>query len=135
MRHQILAQRGRVASAATLILALTLGGCDSLLDVSLPGSTTAASLDDPSFAELMVLSAQGEFERGVSDYMFTSGFMGGELLGGQGYRADHPAIARALDYLWKSQEPEGCWYGRWGVNYIYGTWQVLLGLQMGSFTP
>ena len=33
--------------------------------------------------------------------------------------------ARALAYLWKTQEPEGCWYGRWGVNYIYGTWQVL----------
>ena len=35
----------------------------------------------------------------------------------------------ALDYLWRTQEPEGCWYGRWGVNYIYGTWQVLQGLQ------
>ena len=50
-----------------------------------------------------------------------------EVLGHLGYRADHPAIARALDYLWATQEPEGCWYGRWGVNYIYGTWQVLLG--------
>src|SRR5688572_28345018 len=69
----------------TLALGLTiaLAGCDSLLDVTLPGSTTASSLDDPSFAELMTLSAQGEFERGFSDYMFTSGFMGGELLGGQ----------------------------------------------------
>ena len=28
-----------------------------------------------------------------------------------------------------TQEPHGCWYGRWGVNYIYGTWQVLQGLQ------
>ena len=36
---------------------------------------------------------------------------------------------RALDYLWRTQEPEGCWYGRWGVNYIYGTWQVLQGLK------
>jgi squalene-hopene/tetraprenyl-beta-curcumene cyclase len=52
-----------------------------------------------------------------------------ELLGNHGYRAEHPAVARALDYLFKSQEPEGCWYGRWGVNYIYGTWQVLLGLR------
>ncbi len=51
-----------------------------------------------------------------------------ELLGGLGYRADHPAIARALDYIWKTQEPQGCWYGRWGINYIYGTWQVLQGL-------
>ncbi len=52
-----------------------------------------------------------------------------ELLGLLGYRAEHPAVSRALEYLWSTQEPEGCWYGRWGVNYIYGTWQVLLGLR------
>jgi squalene-hopene/tetraprenyl-beta-curcumene cyclase len=52
-----------------------------------------------------------------------------ELLGTLGYRADHPAAAAALSYLWRTQEPEGCWYGRWGVNYIYGTWQVLQGLK------
>lgn len=56
-----------------------------------------------------------------------------ELLGGLGYRADHPAVAHALEYLWATQEPEGCWYGRWGVNYIYGTWQVLLGLKAIDF--
>jgi squalene-hopene/tetraprenyl-beta-curcumene cyclase len=52
-----------------------------------------------------------------------------ELLGTLGYRADHPAARAALAYLWRTQEPEGCWYGRWGVNYIYGTWQVLQGLK------
>jgi squalene-hopene/tetraprenyl-beta-curcumene cyclase len=56
-----------------------------------------------------------------------------ELLGNRGERAEHPAIARALEYLWSTQEPEGCWYGRWGVNYIYGTWQVLLGLRSIDF--
>jgi squalene-hopene/tetraprenyl-beta-curcumene cyclase len=56
-----------------------------------------------------------------------------ELLGTLGYRADHPSVARALDYLWRTQEPEGCWYGRWGVNYIYGTWQVLQGLKALDF--
>ncbi len=56
-----------------------------------------------------------------------------ELLGLLGYRADHPAIARALDYTWKTQEPQGCWYGRWGINYIYGTWQVLQGLAAIDF--
>lgn len=56
-----------------------------------------------------------------------------ELLGGLGYRADHPAIARALDYTWKTQETQGCWYGRWGINYIYGTWQVLQGLAAIDF--
>ncbi|MGA2702108.1 MAG: squalene--hopene cyclase [Isosphaeraceae bacterium] len=52
-----------------------------------------------------------------------------ELLGTLGYHVDHPAIARGLEYLWKTQEPQGCWYGRWGVNYIYGTWQVLQGVK------
>ncbi len=56
-----------------------------------------------------------------------------ELLGTLGYRADHPSITRALDYLFRTQEPEGCWYGRWGVNYIYGTWQVLQGLSALEF--
>jgi squalene-hopene/tetraprenyl-beta-curcumene cyclase len=56
-----------------------------------------------------------------------------EVFGGMGYTHDHPAIVRALDYLWATQEPEGCWYGRWGVNYIYGTWQVLLGLRAINF--
>jgi squalene-hopene/tetraprenyl-beta-curcumene cyclase len=52
-----------------------------------------------------------------------------EALGTLGYRAGHPQVDRALDYLWRTQEPEGCWYGRWGVNYVYGTWQVLQGLR------
>jgi squalene-hopene/tetraprenyl-beta-curcumene cyclase len=56
-----------------------------------------------------------------------------ELLGTLGYRDDHPKVARALDYLLHTQEPEGCWYGRWGVNYIYGTWQVLQGLKAIDF--
>ena len=56
-----------------------------------------------------------------------------ELFGTLGYRAHHPAVARALNYLWKTQEPEGCWFGRWGVNYVYGTWQVLQGLKALDF--
>ncbi|QEH36278.1 Squalene--hopene cyclase [Aquisphaera giovannonii] len=56
-----------------------------------------------------------------------------EMLGTLGHRAEHPAVARGLDFLWKTQEPEGCWYGRWGVNYVYGTWQVLQGLAAIGF--
>jgi len=41
---------------------------------------------------------------------------------------DHPHVHRAIEYLWKEQEDDDCWYGRWGVNYLYGTWQVLVGL-------
>ena len=56
-----------------------------------------------------------------------------ELLGVLGYDRNHPSILKALDYLWKTQEPEGCWFGRWGVNYIYGTWQALQGLKAIGF--
>ena len=39
------------------------------------------------------------------------------------------AKKKCLDYLFRSQEPDGSWYGRWGTNYIYGTWSVLMGLE------
>jgi squalene-hopene/tetraprenyl-beta-curcumene cyclase len=39
-----------------------------------------------------------------------------------------PRMQQAVDYLFKSQHPEGSWYGRWGMNYIYGTWSVLCAL-------
>jgi squalene-hopene/tetraprenyl-beta-curcumene cyclase len=37
-------------------------------------------------------------------------------------------VAEALAYLRRTQHPEGSWYGRWGMNYIYGTWSVLSAL-------
>jgi squalene-hopene/tetraprenyl-beta-curcumene cyclase len=39
---------------------------------------------------------------------------------------DRPAMARAIDFLRKEQTPDGSWFGRWGTNYIYGTWSVLM---------
>ncbi len=45
-----------------------------------------------------------------------------------GVPATDPAIARALRYLVSHQQPEGCWWGRWGCNYLYGTWQAMGGL-------
>ena len=36
---------------------------------------------------------------------------------------------KCLDYIFRSQEPDGSWYGRWGTNYIYGTWSVLMALE------
>jgi squalene-hopene/tetraprenyl-beta-curcumene cyclase len=50
-----------------------------------------------------------------------------ECLSWHGYRNDHPAVRRAIAYIRTKQEPEGCWFGRWGVNYIYGTWQAVIG--------
>jgi len=52
-----------------------------------------------------------------------------ELLGYENFSVKHPQVKHALDYLRAAQEPDGSWYGRWGVNYIYGTWQGLRGLR------
>ncbi len=40
-----------------------------------------------------------------------------------------PALKRTIEYLRSEQEEDGSWFGRWGTNYIYGTWSVLLGLE------
>src|SRR5258708_34912458 len=44
-----------------------------------------------------------------------------------------PAVKKALKFIRDEQEPDGSWFGRWGVNYLYGTMQVLRGLEaMGT---
>jgi len=52
-----------------------------------------------------------------------------ECLGHHGFRPDDPRVLKAVQFIRFEQEPEGCWFGRWGVNYIYGTWQVVCGLR------
>ncbi len=52
-----------------------------------------------------------------------------EMLAALGYDQSHPAVGPALRFLRREQEADGSWYGRWGVNYIYGTWSVLAGLR------
>ncbi|MBI4298851.1 MAG: squalene--hopene cyclase [Chloroflexi bacterium] len=52
-----------------------------------------------------------------------------EMLGQLGYRGDYKPVMRALNYILEDQEPDGCWFGRWGVNYIYGTGAVLPALK------
>jgi squalene-hopene/tetraprenyl-beta-curcumene cyclase len=51
-----------------------------------------------------------------------------ELFGDLKIGRDHPAVQQAIKFVWKGQETDHCWYGRWGVNYVYGTWQTLVGL-------
>jgi len=43
-------------------------------------------------------------------------------------RDDSEALSRGVDYLLRTQTKDGSWYGRWGMNYIYGTWSVLCAL-------
>ncbi len=52
-----------------------------------------------------------------------------ELLGYENFDINHPQIQEALKFIRERQEDDGSWYGRWGVNYVYGTWQVLRGLR------
>jgi squalene-hopene/tetraprenyl-beta-curcumene cyclase len=48
---------------------------------------------------------------------------------------DSPRVASAIEYLRREQEPDGSWFGRWGVNYIYGTWSVLCALNAVGLEP
>lgn len=51
-----------------------------------------------------------------------------QALGQAGFHQDLPAIKKALAFLEREQEKDGSWFGRWGVNYVYGTATVLQGL-------
>jgi squalene-hopene/tetraprenyl-beta-curcumene cyclase len=57
------------------------------------------------------------------------------LLAQRGMPPDHPVLAAALDYLRREQETDGSWFGRWGTNYIYGTWSALAGLNAAGIDP
>jgi len=52
-----------------------------------------------------------------------------------GMRHDDPVLARALGFLRRGQEADGSWFGRWGTNYIYGTWSVLCALNAAGVPP
>jgi squalene-hopene/tetraprenyl-beta-curcumene cyclase len=52
-----------------------------------------------------------------------------EMMGTFGYDREFRRARKAVQFLREVQEPDGSWWGRWGVNYIYGTWSVLMGLR------
>ena len=52
-----------------------------------------------------------------------------EMLGKLGYGLDFPPARRAYDYVLREQEEDGSWFGRWGVNHVYGTCAALMGLE------
>ena len=49
--------------------------------------------------------------------------------------SSNPVVARGVDYLLRTQEKDGSWFGRWGMNYIYGTWSVLCALNAVQRDP
>ena len=50
-----------------------------------------------------------------------------ECLAWHDYSVEDAPVRRAVEFIRSRQEPEGCFFGRWGVNYIYGTWQAVIG--------
>jgi squalene-hopene/tetraprenyl-beta-curcumene cyclase len=52
-----------------------------------------------------------------------------EMLAALGYDRSNPYVARGIEYLEETQKPWGSWYGRWGVNHVYGTWCAISALQ------
>src|SRR6202012_1696913 len=56
------------------------------------------------------------------------------MLAQVGEPLDSPRMKAALEWLRKDQHAEGSWWGRWGVNYIYGTWSVLCALNAAGLT-
>lgn len=52
-----------------------------------------------------------------------------------GFDRDDPEVKRGIRFLYRHQEPDGSWYGRWGCNYLYGSWLALWALsQLGEDT-
>jgi squalene-hopene/tetraprenyl-beta-curcumene cyclase len=52
-----------------------------------------------------------------------------EALAALGFNREHPVVQRSLAFLAREQQRDGSWFGRWGCNYIYGTWLALRGLK------
>jgi squalene-hopene/tetraprenyl-beta-curcumene cyclase len=57
------------------------------------------------------------------------------MLAQLGYDAEHPAVTGGLAFLRREQEADGSWFGRWGTNYIYGTWSALCAANAAGLEP
>jgi len=56
-----------------------------------------------------------------------------EMLANYGYTRADKRVEKAIKFILREQEPDGSWFGRWGVNYLYGTFLVLRGLEAIGF--
>ena len=57
-----------------------------------------------------------------------------EMLASYGYTRSDKRVEAAVQFMLREQEPDGAWFGRWGVNYLYGTFLVLRGLQAMDYS-
>jgi len=57
------------------------------------------------------------------------------LLGRLGRPQDEPVKRRLVGFLKNEQEADGSWYGRWGTNYVYGTWSTLIACEQAGISP
>ena len=57
-----------------------------------------------------------------------------EMLAAYGYTRRDPRVEKAIQFILREQESDGAWFGRWGVNYLYGTFLVLRGLHSMEFS-
>jgi squalene-hopene/tetraprenyl-beta-curcumene cyclase len=57
-----------------------------------------------------------------------------EMLASYGYTRRDKRVEKAVQFILREQEPDGSWFGRWGVNYLYGTFLVLRGLQAMEYS-
>jgi squalene-hopene/tetraprenyl-beta-curcumene cyclase len=58
-----------------------------------------------------------------------------EMLALYGYTREDPRVEKAVNFIYSEQEPDGCWFGRWAANYVYGTFLVLRGLNAIGIDP
>ena len=58
-----------------------------------------------------------------------------EMLAAYGYTRRDKRVEAAVQFILKEQSPDGAWFGRWGVNYLYGTFLVLRGLEAIGYDP
>jgi hypothetical protein len=91
-----------------LLFSVTLAGCGGILDVTLPGATPAEAMDDPAYSELLVTSAQGDFECAASNYAFITAHLSGELIGAQSTLAYIPYQLRLVRPIDQSYGESDC---------------------------
>src|SRR5467141_1356059 len=73
-------RKGLMTMAAVAALFLGAAACNSLLDVSIPGSVAVSELDNPALAPTLVNAALGEFECAYAQYVPTTGILSGEYI-------------------------------------------------------